>query len=141
MVRSKHALPGEAHIHTGSYLCVGGDDDAASQVISFRYRAARRTTKGGNRPRVVVRKPGVEGELSQTKLTELARTCTKPIPGAAYVDPQEVKVFFQVARRTRLPEDWKRGLRGRKTARQASRKSLMPLRVTGALTGLWQRKE
>ena len=61
MVGSKHALPGEAHIHTGSYLWVGGDHDAVSQVISFRYKAARRATKGGNRPRAVVRKPVLKG--------------------------------------------------------------------------------
>ena len=98
---------------------IGGDHEAVTQNVSFRFSPRKRVIRGSNRPRVVVKETvTVEGELTQEQLTRLAKSCTRPRPGLAYVDPPDVKVFFQVARLAKTAEAWKRALQGRKEARK-----------------------
>ena len=106
-------------IHVDSYMMLGGDHEALSQIVSFRFSPRKRCIKSSNRPRVVTCPTvQVEGEITQAKLEKLAKTCTRTRPGLAYQDPPEVKVFFRIARQSRSPEAWKRALRGRRDARK-----------------------
>ena len=51
----------------------------------------------------------------------------------AYVDPPEVKVFFQVARQAKTAEAWKRALQGRRDARKA----WAARKIEAAMEGDW----
>ena len=134
VVGAKNCRAEMAHIHVDSYMKLGGDHDAVTQVVSFRFTPRKRVVKGTNRPRVVVKESvAVEGAITQEKLVALAQSSTKPRPGLAYHDPPEVKVFFQVARSTTTSEAWKRALKGRRDAR----KEWMKQKIAAAAQGDW----
>ena len=119
VVGCRSAFSRHSEIQVDSYMKVGSDHDAVFQRVVFRFLPRKRTLSGSNRPRRVIKEViQVEGDLDQRKLADLAQTCTRPISGHAYVDPPEVKVFFQIARQSRSAEAWKRALRGRKEARR-----------------------
>ena len=114
----KHVSSTGTRIHENSYMLVGSDHEALSHDLRTRVGKTERSAKKDHRPRVVVRDVAVDGDLNQQKLQQLAVACTKPKPGRAYVDPPQLKIFFQVARANRRPEEWKRALRGRAEARR-----------------------
>ena len=134
MVGCKHCEARPAVIHEGSHLFLGtSDHDAVSHVVGFRLKPSGRPKRGSQRPRVVVEVPRVEGELNQQKLERLARTCTKPVAGNAYQDPEDVKVLFRMARHGKRPEDWKAAMK----ARLGARKRWMENKIEAATKGDW----
>ena len=64
----------------------------------------------------------------------MAKRFTRAYKGVSYEDPQHVKVFFQIARKSHGAEDWKRALRGRDAARKKWKES----RIKAATSGDWQ---
>ena len=134
MMGVKHAFAEHAVIHTDSHMFLGTcDHDAVSQVVVFRCRPQTRGKRGGNRPRVVVKKPVVKEDLTQDVLERLARECTRPVPGVAYRDPLEVRRMFRHARDSRVAKDWKAALR----ARMEARKMWMGSKIEAATAGDW----
>ena len=121
-------------IHVDSHRFLGSaDHDALTQVISVKQQKRDRVKRGNNRPRYVAKDPVIEGDLSQQQMEQLAKQCTRVRSGAAYKDPPEVKVYFQVAREHKQPEDWKRALRERFKAR----KLWLENKISNATRGDW----
>ena len=120
MLGCKWSQAEDAHIHVDSHLFMGTTDhDAVTQRVVFRLKPRVRFARGSNKAREVCRVPVVRGDLNQEELERLAKECTRPRAGAAYRDPQDVKVLFQMARAGKRSEDWKRALRARLEARKA----------------------
>ena len=118
----------------GSYMFVGSDHDMVLRRADF----ATRTRKVKGRPSICPKR--VKGDivipsvLNQDTLKGLALQCTEPYARASYRDPQHVKVYFQVARRSKQPEDWRRALRERSKARSEWQAE----RVRDATSANWQ---
>ena len=117
MVGYKHARAILSVIYTNSYMLAGSDHEAISQEVHFRQKGGRKVPRPATRPRKVTQELALPRKLDQEALKTLARTSTKPYTSQAYVDPEHVKVCFQIARRGRQSEAWKRELRERAMAR------------------------
>ena len=117
MVGCKHSRATCSVIYSDSYMLVGSDHEAISQEVHFRQTGGRKVTKPSTRPRRVTREVVLPQKMDQKGLERLAKTSTKPYSSEAYVDPEHVKVCFQIARRGRQAEAWKRALRERAVAR------------------------
>ena len=116
---------------------VGSDHELVAQNGKFRTGPTVVACGPNTRPN------GFRGRKThQTAQEAMAKQVTKPYKGVAYQDPQHVKVCFQIVRRSRTTEDWKRALR-RETrpegvgGNHASR--TLP-RATGVHTGRMPRK-
>ena len=131
---TKHAKAYDSTIHVDSYMRVGSDHDAVSQLVYFRQRGGRASHKVATRPRTV--KAGEIQPLevmSQQDLEGLAAKYTKPWASQAYEDPPDVKVLYQMARAGMQSEDWKKAHRGRAAARRRWRED----HVAAACRGNW----
>ena len=134
MVASKHCAPSAAHIHEGSHLYLGTcDHDAVSQVVHLSQRQGARSRFRAGGPRKVVATPEITGDLSQEVLESMAKRYTRPRTGQAYVDPEDVKVLFRMARAGRRAEDWKAALKARAEARKVWKED----KIRQAAEGNW----
>ena len=84
-------------------------------------RVYKGTGKADTRARRVCTPLELPANLNQESLRDLSARFTRPYESIAIVDPQHVKVCFQIARKSRLPEDWTRALRERGIARRVER--------------------
>ena len=135
VVGAKHCQHSGAGIVTDSHRFVGSDHDIVLQQVSFHFREQREVQRRPNtRPRRVVGTLHVPQTIDQDTIQQLARDFTRPYQGVSYRDSEVVKVYFQVARRTRLPEDWKRALAERDKARKAWKEE----RIRAANAGDWK---
>ena len=116
-----------------SYMFVGSDHDAVVQSI-LTEPGRNKFKRPNTRPKRVVGEVIIPAEITQDALKTMAKQCTVPYKGVSYVDPEHVKVYFQIARRSKQPEAWKRALRGRDEARKQWRGE----RIKAATAGDWQ---
>ena len=95
----------------------------------------RQTFQGrpNTRPRKVVADVVIPEHLDQDVLVALSKKYTRPYRGRAYRDPEHVKVYCAVARRSGMPEDWKRALAEREKARRQWREE----QIRAANNGDW----
>ena len=134
VVGHKHTQAGPAYIVPGSHSFLGdGDHDAVCQVFAVSVRPSGRPRRPNLRPRVVtgiIQPPEV---VNQKTLQHLARKHTKPVPGQAYEDPEDVKALFRMARFSKSSVDWKMALK----ARMKARKEWMNSKIQAANNGDW----
>ena len=103
-------------IHEDSHKSLGTDHELLQVEIQLRTTGKRRTHC--TRPRVWTGGPGIIEHIDEEVLKTLARTCTKPKPGACYRDPPEVRAAAQRARASKTREGWKTVQNMRKQARR-----------------------
>ena len=134
MVGTKHARARSSTIHVDSFMQAGADHGAVSQVVLFQQKPGRTSHRTSTQPRLVKAGPlPLPAVMSQEALEGLAEKHTKPWPSQSYVDPHEVKVYYQVARECGTSEAWKRAHRERAEARKRWRAT----HVGAACKGNW----
>ena len=94
---------------------LGTDHDMLQTDTSLGVKAAVKRVRTGRR--VMVSKPVSTGPLNQEVMRQLAQTHTRPPRSRKCRDSEATKVYFQVARRCRTSESWKRALASRKEDR------------------------
>ena len=131
-VAAKHVSTSRALICTDSCFHLGTDHDLIAVHLDLlqRQNAPRRVRTGRRRVTTPVRVPS---EINQTVLEDLARAHTSPPASNSYVDDATTKRLFAVAKRSKLPGDWKKALKARKTAHDKWRRE----RVQKAIAGDW----
>ena len=134
VVGSKGACCVGLGIVEGSYLFIGSDHDIVLQRLDLVTSVRNRKRRPSTCPKKVTGPVAVPDMLNQNTLREMAQLSTRPYAKTEYTDPQHVKVYFQVARRSKLPEDWKRALRERAKARAEWKTE----RVKDATNGDWK---
>ena len=130
----KHALAQGKGILVDSHKHVNSDHDVVYQTLHIQGKSKGRQRRPNSCPKRVSGNVTIPEVLNQPALCELASTCTRPYKGVRYQDPEHVKVCFQVARRTRSTEAWKRALRERDIARKQWKED----RIVAATSGDWQ---
>ena len=111
---------------------VSGTDHELMQG-KFRPRTGKGCTRHATGPRVWVGGISQVAHVDQPALEHIARTCTKPRPGQAYRDPQEVKRLLRNAKTSQTREAWQAAL----AARRAARRDWESQRLQRALEGDW----
>ena len=131
-VATKHASTSRALICTDSCFHLGTDHDLIAVHLDLlqRQHVSRRVRTGRRSVTTPVRVPS---EINQKVLEDLARAHTSPPASNAYVDDATAKRLFVVAKRSKLPGDWKKALKVRKTAHDRWRRE----RVQKAIAGDW----
>ena len=134
VVGSKHVQAGPAYIVPGSHSFLGdGDHDAVCQVFMVKTRSSDRPRRPNLRPRAVRGNLRIPDVMNQASLQHLARTCTQPVAGKSYEDPEDVKALFRMARFSKSSADWKIALK----ARMKARKQWMHSKIQAANNGDW----
>ena len=134
---AKHCQHHGVGIVTDSHRFVGSDHDIVLQQVSFHAREQQRCVedripdRGGWWEHSAFHR---QLTIDQDTIQQLARDCTRPYQGVSYRDSEVVKVYFQVARQTRLPDDWKRALAERDKARREWKEE----RIRAANGGDWK---
>ncbi|OLP89415.1 putative 149 kDa protein [Symbiodinium microadriaticum] len=106
----------EWRIQEGSYMKLGTDHELCSAefVLEVKQKYPRHETG----PRHWVGGISQIDQLDQARVEELARQCTKQVPGRGYKDTQAVKQAFKQARLAGTAQAWKQALKLRKEARK-----------------------
>ncbi|CAE7779377.1 Zdhhc3, partial [Symbiodinium sp. CCMP2456] len=107
--------PGPLRIFQGSCSAIGTDHELVATTITLH--TTRAGTRFSTQPRVWTGGIADVGELTQGRLTELAKKHTAPRRGVAYVDPPEVKHAFRRAKHEGVPRLWTQARALRKKAR------------------------
>ncbi|CAE7410353.1 unnamed protein product [Symbiodinium sp. KB8] len=104
-------------VHVGSHKVLGTDHELiATELLLGRLKGRRRPE---TKPRVLTKKLPTIVEVDQHELERLAKEYTKVKGGEGYKDPPSVKALFEMARFSRLAEDWKRAFAERRREKKA----------------------